>query len=37
MFGKEQWLVLPYLVAKELPRLRIVPPGVKEERYWWPR
>ena len=38
MVGKGQWVVLPYLVAKELPELRLRPPGVKEERkdwLWW--
>ena len=30
--GKEQWDVFPYLVPKELPGLRLIPPVVKEER-----
>ena len=30
------WGVLPYLVAKELLGLNLVPPGVKEEWYQWP-
>ena len=31
MAYKGQWVVLPYLVAKDIPGLRISPPGVKEE------
>ena len=30
---KGQWTVLPYLVAKRLPGLRLSPPGIKVERY----
>ena len=37
MVGKGQWVVLPYLVDKDLHGLRLIPPGVKEERYWRPR
>ena len=29
---KGKWFVLSYLVAKELPGMRISPPGVKEDR-----
>ena len=36
MFGKEQWVVLTYYVAKELPGVRISLPGVKGERERWP-
>ena len=32
MVDKERWVVLPYLVAKELPGLRLISLGVKEER-----
>ena len=32
MVAKGQWVVLPYLVARTLPVLRLSPPGVKEER-----
>ena len=35
MVGKVQWEVLPYLVAKEIPELRLIPPIVKEEHYHW--
>ena len=31
MVEKGQWVVLPYSGAKELPGLRIIPPGVKED------
>ena len=34
---KDQWTVLPYLVAKRLPGLRLIPPGVKVERDMIPR
>ena len=34
---KCQWMVLPYLVAKRLPGLRLSPPGVKVERDRKPR
>ena len=37
MVGKGQWVVLPYSVAKEIQGLRLIPPGVKEERDWRPR
>ena len=32
-----QWVVLPYLVAKGLPELRLSPPGVKVEQDRRPR
>ena len=32
MIEKGQWVVLPYSVAKGLPGLRLIPPGVKVER-----
>ena len=32
MIEKGQWVVLPYSVAKGLPGLRLIPPGVKAER-----
>ena len=32
MVGKGLWVVLPYLTAKELPGMRIISPGVNEER-----
>ena len=32
MVAQGQWVVLPYLVAKRLPGLRLSPPGVKIER-----
>ena len=38
MVEKGQWVVLPYLVAKRLLGLRLIPPGVKVERDrrpWW--
>ena len=35
--GKVQWVVLTYLLAKELRGLRLSPSGVKEEWYQWPR
>ena len=38
MVGKGQWVFIPYLVTKELPRLRLSPLRVKEERgrrLWW--
>ena len=31
MIEKRQWVVLPYSVAKGLPGLRLIPPGVKVE------
>ena len=31
MVGKGQWVVMPYLVYKELPGLRLSPPVVKDE------
>ena len=37
MVGKERWFFLPYLVAKELPGLMMIPTVVKEERYHQPR
>ena len=37
MVGKGKYLVLPYSVAKELMRLRLIPLGVKEERDQQPR
>ena len=37
MVAKGQWVVLPYLVAKRLPGLRLSPPGVKIERDRRPR
>ena len=36
MIEKDQWVVLPYSVAKGLPGLRLIPPGVKVERYQRP-
>ena len=32
MVEKGQWVVLPYLVSKELPGIRLRPPVAKEER-----
>ena len=32
MVGKGKWVVLPYLVDKDLPGLRLIPPGVEDER-----
>ena len=37
MIEKGQLVVLPYLVANDLLGLRLIPPGVKEERDRWPR
>ena len=37
MIEKGQWVVLPYLVAKGLPGLRLSLLGVKVERDWRPR
>ena len=37
MMEKGQWTVLPYSVAKGLPGLRLIPPGVKVERDRRPR
>ena len=37
MVEKGQWVVLPYLVTKRLPGLRLSPPGVKVERDRRPR
>ena len=37
MLEKGQWVVLPYSVAKGLPGLRLIPPGVKVERDRIPR
>ena len=37
MIDNGQWVVLPYLVAKGLPGLRLSPPGVKVERDRRPR
>ena len=37
MVVKVQWVVPPYLVAKELPELSLIPTGVKEERDQRPR
>ena len=37
MVAKEQWVVLPYSVAKRLLGLRLSPPGVKIERDRRPR
>ena len=37
MVEKEQWVVLPYSVAKGLPGLRLIPRGVKVERDQRPR
>ena len=31
MIEKGQWVVLPYSLAKGLPGLRLIPPGVKVE------
>ena len=30
-------MVLPYYLSKELSVIRLIPPGVKEERYQWLR
>ena len=38
MINKKQWVILPYNIAKELPGLRLSPPGVvpqRERRPWW--
>ena len=32
MVGKGLWVVLPYLTAKDFPGMRIISPGVNEER-----
>ena len=37
MVEKGQWVVLPYLVAKGLPGLSLIPPGMKVERDQRPR
>ena len=37
MIRKEQWVVLPYQVANQLPNLRLSPPGVVLERDRRPR
>ena len=37
MVAKGQWVILPYSVARDLPDLRLSPPGVKEERDRRPR
>ena len=37
MVGKGQWVILPYLVARNLQGLRLSPPWVKEERDQRPR
>ena len=37
MVGKKQWIVLTYLAAKELPGLRLISPGAKEDQDWRPR
>ena len=37
MVEKGRWVVLLYLVVKGLPGLRLIPPGVKEERYRRPQ
>ena len=37
MVEKGQWVVLPYLVAKGMPGLRLSPPGMKVERDRIPR
>ena len=37
MFDIGKWVVLPYLVAKELLGLRMIPLVLKEERDWRPR
>ena len=37
MVEKGQWMVIPYLVAKRLLGLRLIPPGVKMERDRRPR
>ena len=36
MVAKGQWVLLPYSVTKQLPGLRLSPPGVKIERYCGP-
>ena len=37
MVGNGKFVLLHYLVAKQITGLRISPPGVKEELYIWPR
>ena len=37
MVEKGQWLVLNYLVAKELSLLTVIPTKVKEDQDWQPR
>ena len=37
MINKKQWAILPYEVAKELPGLRLSPPGVVPQREHWPQ
>ena len=37
MVEKGQWVVIPYSVAKRIPGLRLISPGVKVERYRRPR
>ena len=37
MVGKGQWVILTYLVATELPELRLSPLGVKEDLEQRPR
>ena len=36
MINKKQWVILPYHVAKDLPGLRLSPPGVVPQRERWP-
>ena len=36
MVRNRQWVVLPYLLAKELPGLSMILQGVKEDRDWRP-
>ena len=45
MINKQQWIILPYSAAKDLPGLRLSPPGVVPQRnrrprwivdyFWW--
>ena len=36
MVEKRKWSGIPYHVACHIPDLRLIPPGVKVERYWHP-
>ena len=37
MVGKGQWVVFPYSIANELPGLRTIFPGVKDDSHRQPR